>query len=80
MVLALVAQWMFQFPVAYVLSKHTELGASGIWWSFPVTNIAVALVSVCWFARGGWKRTRLTEDDQQTLQVTDEALTEEGYR
>ena len=80
MVLALLAQWMFQFPVAYVLSKHTLLGASGIWWSFPVTNIAVALVSVCWFARGGWKRTRITEDEQQTLQVTRETLAEEGFR
>ncbi|WP_041521568.1 MATE family efflux transporter [Gilvimarinus agarilyticus] len=80
MVLALLAQWMFQFPVAYVLSKHTTLGASGIWWSLPVTNIAVALVSVCWFARGSWKHTRITEDEQQTLQVTRETLAEEGFR
>tara|TARA_R110000868_G_scaffold6865_4_gene37989 strand:- start:3671 stop:5098 length:1428 start_codon:yes stop_codon:yes gene_type:complete len=80
MVIALVAQWMLQFPLAYVLSKHTVLGAAGIWWSFPVTNILVALIALCWFARGGWKRTRLTEDERQTVKVTDEALSEEGYR
>lgn len=28
LVLSLVAQWILQFPIAYVLSKHTELGVS----------------------------------------------------
>jgi Na+-driven multidrug efflux pump len=44
MVIALVAQWMVQFPLANILSKHTVLQASGLWWSFPVTNIIVAIV------------------------------------
>ena len=51
MVVALVSQWVIQFPLAYVLSKHTVLHADGLWWSFPVTNILVALVSLGWFAR-----------------------------
>ena len=59
MVIALVSQWMIQFPVAYVLSNHTVLQADGLWWSFPVTNILVALVSLGWFARGTWKDKRL---------------------
>jgi Na+-driven multidrug efflux pump len=50
MVIALVSQWIFQLPLAYVLSKCTELHAMGLWWSFPITNVAVAIVSVCWFA------------------------------
>ena len=29
MVLTLVSQWVLQFPLAYVLSKHTTLGAHG---------------------------------------------------
>ncbi len=80
MVIALVSQWMVQFPVAYVLAKHTTLHAQGIWWSFPVTNVIVAIVSVCWFARGTWKTTRLTEDDVQIAKVTQEAIIEEGVR
>jgi putative MATE family efflux protein len=80
MVIALVSQWMIQFPLAYVLSKHSALQASGIWWSFPVTNIAVAVISVGWFANGGWKKTRLTEEDRQTIKVTEETITEEGIR
>jgi Na+-driven multidrug efflux pump len=80
MVIAIVSQFMFQFPLAYVLSKHTGLQAAGIWWSFPAANIAAALVSVCWFAQGGWKRTRLTEEDRQAAQVTEETVAEEGIR
>ncbi len=78
MVLALVSQWMFQFPLAYVLSKHTTLGANGVWWSFPITNVAVALVAALWFAQGGWKRTRLTEEDQQVAEVAESVVCEES--
>jgi putative MATE family efflux protein len=80
MVIALVAQWMFQFPLAYVLSKHTVLHAEGLWWSFPATNIAVAIVSLSWFARGSWKTTRLTEDSELTSRITEDAIIEEGIR
>jgi putative MATE family efflux protein len=80
MVIAIVSQFMFQFPLAYVLSKHTELQAAGIWWSFPIANVAAALVSACWFAQGGWKRTRLTEEDRQAAQVAEETVAEEGIR
>ena len=65
MVIALVSQWMIQFPLAYVLSKHSVLHSDGLWWSFPVTNILVALVSLGWFARGSWKTRRLTEDSER---------------
>jgi putative MATE family efflux protein len=80
MVIALVSQWMIQFPLAYLLSKHTILQASGIYWSFPVTNVAVAVISVCWFAQGGWKKTRLTEEDSQVIKVAEETIAEEGIR
>ncbi len=76
MLLSLLALWVIQFPVAYVLSKHTLLAHNGIWWSFVVTNIVTAIISVAWFMRGSWKQTRLTEDDRQIAQVTEEALIE----
>lgn len=79
MMIALISQLLIQFPLAYALSKHTSLGASGIWWSFPVTNIVVAVVSACWFAQGGWKKKRLTEEQRQVLAVTDETIVEEGH-
>lgn len=78
MVIALISQWMIQFPLAYILSKHTQLGADGLWWSFPATNVLIALISVCWFARGSWKKTRITEEDKQAVEVIDKGWSGEG--
>ncbi len=80
MVIALVSQWMIQFPMAYVLSKHTTLDMQGLWWSFPITNVMVAVVSIGWFARGTWKSGRLTDEDRQATKITEEAIIEEGLR
>ena len=60
--------------------KHTPLQARGLWWSFPVTNILVTMISLGWFARGSWKTTRLTEEDREGAKVTEEAIIEEGLR
>jgi putative MATE family efflux protein len=79
MVIALVSQFMFQFPLAYILSRHTSLQAIGLWWSFPITNIAVAVIAACWFAQGGWKTTVLTEESRQVARVAEETI-EEGVR
>jgi putative MATE family efflux protein len=80
MVIALVSQFMLQFPLAYILSKHTALQAAGVWWSFPISTIIVALVSVAWFAQGGWKTTVLTEEGRQIAKVAEETIAEEGIR
>jgi putative MATE family efflux protein len=80
MVIAMVSQWMVQFPLAYVLSRHTSLHAQGLWWSFPITNIIVALVSVAWFARGTWKNKRLTEEDEHIARIAEHVYVEEGVR
>ncbi|HEX4193869.1 MAG TPA: MATE family efflux transporter [Stellaceae bacterium] len=77
MVIAMVSQWIVQFPLAYVLAKHTGLQADGLWWSFPVTNVVVAIVSICWFFTGSWKRTRLTEEDKLVVATTQEAVRDE---
>ncbi|HVT51258.1 MAG TPA: hypothetical protein VHE77_06810 [Dongiaceae bacterium] len=71
---------MFQFPLAYILSKHTTLTAGGLWWSFPVTNIAVAIVSIAWFGRGSWKETRITEEAKTTAEVAQEVIIEDTIR
>jgi putative MATE family efflux protein len=75
MVLTLVSQWVLQFPLAYVLSKHTGLGVHGIWWAFPAANVAIALITLCVYAQGGWKKKRLLDEDEVlATKVTDDAL------
>lgn len=80
LVLALISQWVLQFPIAYVLSKHTSLGATGIWYAFPIANVGVAIVAFAWFLKGDWKQGRLTVPQKQTETVTEEILVEEGVR
>jgi putative MATE family efflux protein len=76
MMLTLVSQWVLQFPLAYVLSMHTPLGRVGIWWAFPISNVLITAITAGVYAKGDWKRTRLTDDDELVGQVASEAAGE----
>lgn len=78
MMLSLIATWVIMFPLAYVLSRHTSLGARGIWWSYPITNVISAIIGVVWFLGGDWKKTKLLEDTQLEQLVREEARIDEG--
>lgn len=82
MMLALVSQWVLQFPLAYLLSMHTSLHERGIWWAFPISNFLIVLITAGVFARGDWKRKRLVggEEDELAGLITTEVLNEEGQR
>ncbi|HXC54885.1 MAG TPA: MATE family efflux transporter [Rhizomicrobium sp.] len=72
MVISLVSQWMLTFPLAFVLSHRAHLGAHGLWWAFPVANVATAIVSVIWFSRGDWKKRRIIEGLSQSEEEEEE--------
>ncbi|WP_462179687.1 MATE family efflux transporter [Pseudoalteromonas gelatinilytica] len=78
MVVSLLSQCVIQFPAAYILSKHTSLGPQGIWYSFAITNVLVAIITYLWFVAGRWQRTQLTKEDKDIAKVTQETLIEEG--
>lgn len=81
MMLTVVSQWVLQFPLAYVLSKHTALGVDGIYWSLPISTVLTFVITVAVFARGGWRRKKLLSDEEQlTNRVTDEILSDEAPR
>ena len=40
----------------------------------------IAIVSVGWFAQGGWKTTVLTEESRQVAEVAEETIAEDGIR
>ncbi|ANE52006.1 MATE family efflux transporter [Flavisolibacter tropicus] len=81
MIIALVSQWVLQFPLAYVLSRHSPLGTQGLWWAFPVTNLITALITWVIFRKGDWKKKRLTDEDEVlTRQIAGEIIAEEGIR
>jgi MATE family, multidrug efflux pump len=80
MILAMVSLWVLQFPIAYILSKHTALGAVGLWWAFPIANVTIACVAALWFVQGGWRKTSLLGEPDYELveEVTEEAIAQEG--
>jgi len=51
--------WLLQIPLAWTLSRHTSLGASGVYITLALSFSVFAVVSVGLFRRGGWKRTRV---------------------
>jgi putative MATE family efflux protein len=78
MVLTIVSAWVIQFPLAYVLSRHTSLGIDGVWWSHPIGMLLSVIVCLVWFLGGDWKRTKLLEDLELEQKVLEEARIEEG--
>ena len=80
MVLAVVAQWVLPFPLAYGLGKHTAGGLDAMWFAFPASMIVSTLLAGALFLRGDWKHGRLTGEAAIAEQVTEEILIEEGVR
>lgn len=47
--------WVFQIPLAYVLSQVFDWQHSGVFWAVFVTETSVALFTLWLFTRGKWK-------------------------
>ena len=78
MTLTLASQWLVQLPLAYVLSRHTGLGITGIWLAFPVSNVVSVLAALIVYGKGGWKKKRLIRaDDRVRETIAKEAKIEE---
>jgi putative MATE family efflux protein len=78
MLLAIISLWILRFPLAYVLSKHTSLGAVGIWWAVALSIIVSAILTGIWFLRGDWKRRRLLDEVQLEDRAERQMAMEEG--
>jgi putative MATE family efflux protein len=79
MLLAGIGVWCVQLPIAYLLSKHTALGAMGIWWMFPIAGLINTSIALAYFKWGRWRSIRLTEAQQLQTRVSEEILIEEGH-
>jgi putative MATE family efflux protein len=47
--------WLFEIPLAYVLSYYFNLGPNGVFWAITVAFSVLAIVSAILFKRGKWK-------------------------
>lgn len=55
----LVCFWLFQIPLAYLLSKGFNLGATGAFIAIPVAETLIALVAWYYFKKGRWKEVKI---------------------
>jgi putative MATE family efflux protein len=78
MILAIVSQWVYQFPIAYILAVHTNLDLIGIWWSFTISNVLSAVTALVWYWRGDWKKRQLLDEVKLSIEVREDAAIEEG--
>lgn len=78
MALSILSFWVLRFPVAWVLATPVGLGPDGVFWSFPISNILAAVISVGWFLRGTWIRRVVGEEAELQETVLEEARVEEG--
>ena len=80
MMLAVISLWVLRFPVAFLLSERTALGAEGLWWSFPISNVVAAVVAYMWFRRGTWKGKAVTRERKLQEEIMGETEADvEGY-
>ncbi|RYJ53061.1 MATE family efflux transporter [Flavobacterium petrolei] len=48
--------WLFQIPLAYLLSKYYKMGPTGVFIAIPIAETAITLASIVLYKRGKWKR------------------------
>lgn len=59
LILGIISMFIIQFPIAYLLSYHTELWIHGIWWSYAIVNIFMAIICTIIYLKWNWKYTKL---------------------
>ena len=55
----LVCFWLWEIPIAFVLSRWTRLGPTGVFWAIATAYSAMAVISALLFRRGRWKLKRV---------------------
>lgn len=55
----LIAFWLVQIPLAYVLADSLGLGPAGAFWAVPISESLLAVIAIWRFRQGRWKTVRL---------------------
>jgi putative MATE family efflux protein len=82
MSVTLISLWVFQFPIAYILSNYTSLEEVGIWIAFPVSYFLGGIMALTLFRTGRWKKKKLishTHDKELKDKTFIETTADEGF-
>ena len=78
MILALISQWVLQFPLAYVLSHYTSMGEKGIWLAFPISTVLTALITLLIYAKGDWKKKQIINKPEKLEKAVEDEIMTDG--
>lgn len=78
MILALISQWILQFPLAFILSHYTTMGEMGIWHAYPAATIITSLITLIIFAKGDWKNKKMISKEAKLAEKVEEEMIEDG--
>ena len=59
MLITLAVIWLIQLPLAFLLSRFTDLGIYGVRWAIVVGFTLGAIAYIAYFLKGRWKRKKL---------------------
>lgn len=51
--------WLFQIPLAYLLAKQFNMGATGVFIAVPVAETAICIAGYVLFRKGKWKTIKV---------------------
>ena len=55
----LLAFWVIQIPVAYLLAIHYSFGPQGAFWAVPIADLVFTIAALTMFKRGSWKLQKI---------------------
>lgn len=58
-IINLICFWLFQIPLAYLLSKQTDLKSTGAFIAIPIAESLIALIAWYYFKKGKWKQVKV---------------------
>ncbi len=59
MIVTLVTLWAIQMPLAFFLSKYTDLGVYGVRWAMAIAVVVRVAIYPIYFKRGRWKNKKI---------------------
>ena len=51
--------WLFQVPVAYVMSTFLHMGPLGVFIAIPLAETGISICAYIWFKKGRWKTVKV---------------------
>jgi putative MATE family efflux protein len=59
MIITLAMLWVVQLPLAFLLSRHTDLGVYGVRWAIVIGFVTGAIAYALYFWGGRWRRKKV---------------------